>query len=183
MLAGDSPSPCHQWEGQNRGEDRWTPIPRLVFPHPSPCIWTARVLQSLTLRLPPGHPRGRLSPLNCQSMMYDLRWQPVRKKRRLLEPPLNRFGDRNERKRLLRRNGKSMSSAESGDMMPGTGWRRKELGSKKNTAMSKGLLEPVLTPLLTPWDGVSMNGPGKGHTRVPHGLGTYGAPAPWTINS
>ena len=26
-----------------------------------------------------------------------------------------------------------------------------------------------------------MNGPRKGHTRVPHGLGTYRVPAPWTI--
>ena len=81
-------------KGQNRGEDRWMPILRLVFPHPSPCIWTTRVLQSLTLRLPPGCPRGWSSPpLNCWSMMYDLRWQPVRKKRRLLEPPLTRSRD------------------------------------------------------------------------------------------
>ena len=184
MLAGDSPSPHHQWEGQNRGEDRWTPVPRLVFPHPSLCIWTTRVLQSLTPRPPPGSPRGWLStPLNCQSMMYDLRWQPMRKKRRLLEPPMNRFRDRNERKRPLRRNRKRTSSAESGNVMPGVGWRRKELGTKKNTTMSEGPLEPVLTPLLTPWDGVSMNGPGKRHTRVLHGLGTYGALVPWTINS
>ena len=183
MLAGDSLSPHHQWEGQNRGEDRWTPILRLVFPHPSLCIWTTRVLQSLTPRLPPGCPGGRLSPLNCQSMTYDLRWQPMRKKRRLLKPPLNGFGDRNERKRPLRRNGKSTSSTESGNVMPGVSWRRKELGGKKNTTMSEGPLEPVLTPLPTPWDGASTNGTGKRHTRVPHGLGTYGAPAPWTINS
>ena len=76
-----------------------------------------------------------------------------------------------------------MSSAESGDVMLGLSWRRKELSSKKNTTMSEGPPEPVLTLLLTPWDGASMNGPGKGHTRVLHGLGTYGAPAPWTINS
>ena len=43
---GTGPSPHHQWEGQNRGEDRQMPVPRLVFPHPSPCIWTIRVLQS-----------------------------------------------------------------------------------------------------------------------------------------
>ena len=184
MLAGDSSSPHHQWEGQNRGEDRWMSILRLVFPHPSPCIWTARVLQSLTLRPPPGHPRGWLSPpLNCQSTTYDLRWQPMRKKRRLLEPPLTGFGDRNERKRPLRRNGKSTSSTESGNVMPGIGWRRKELGSKKNTIVSKGPPGPVQTPLLTPWDSASRNGPGKRHMRVPHGLGTYRAPAPWTINS
>ena len=96
---------------------------------------------------------------------------------------MNGFRDRNERKRPLRRNRKSMSSTESSDVMPGVSWRRKELGGKKNTTMSEGPPEPVLTPLLTPWDGASMNGPGKGHMRVPHGLGTYGAPAPWTINS
>ena len=115
--------------------------------------------------------------------MYDLRWQPTRKKRRLLEPPLTRSRDRNERKRLLGRNGRSTSSTESGNVMPGVGWRRKELGSKENTIMSEGPLGPVLTPLPTPWDGVSTNGPGKRHMRVPHGLGTYGVPAPWTINS
>ena len=107
-------------------------------------------------------------------MTYDLRWWPARRKRRLLKPPLTRLGGRNERKRLLRRNGKSMSPAESRDMMPGIGWRRKEL-SGKNTIMSEGPLGPVLTPLLTPWDGVSMNGPGKRHMRVPHGLGTWSA--------
>ena len=184
VLAGDSPSPCHQWEDQNRGEDRWTLIPRLVFPHMPLCIWTARVLQSLTLRPPPGCLRGQLSPLkNWQSVMYNSRWQPTRKRRRLLKPPLNRFRDKNERKRPLRRNGKSTSSAGSGNMMPGISWRRKELGGKKNTTVNEGPLEPVLTLLLTPWDGVSMSGPGKGHTRVLHGLGTYGVPAPWTINS
>ena len=69
------------------------------------------------------------------------------------------------------------------NVMPGVSWRRKELSSKKNTTMSEGPLDPVLTPLLTPWDGASTNGPGKGHMRVLHGLGTYGVPAPWTINS
>ena len=68
-------------------------------------------------------------------------------------------------------------------MMPGISWKRRELSSKKNTTMSEGPPEPVLTLLPTPWDGASMNGPGEGHARVPHGLGTYGAPAPWTINS
>ena len=184
VLAGDSPSPHHQWEGQNRGEDRQTLVPRLVFPHPSLCIWTAKVLQLLTPRPPLGHPRGLLSlPPNWQSVTCALKWQPVRKRRRLLEPPLNGFGDKNERKRPLRRNGRSMSSTGSGDVMLGVSWRRKELSSKRNTTMSEGPPEPVLTLLLTPWDGVNMNGPKGGHTRVPHGLGTYGAPAPWTINS
>ena len=45
-------------KGQNRGEDRQTPVLRLVFPHPSPCIWTTRVLQSLTLTPPPDRPGG-----------------------------------------------------------------------------------------------------------------------------
>ena len=76
-----------------------------------------------------------------------------------------------------------MSCAESRDMTLDVSWKRRELDSKKNTTMSKGPPEPVLTLLPTPWDGVSMNGPGGGHTRVPHGLGTYGVPAPWTINS
>ena len=76
-----------------------------------------------------------------------------------------------------------MSCAESGDVMPDISWKRRELNGKQNTTMSEGPLEPVLTLLLTPWDGLSMNGPGGGHTRVPHGLGTCGVPAPWTINS
>ena len=107
----------------------------------------------------------------------------MRKKKRLLKPPLNGFRDRNERKRALRRNGKSTSSTESGDVMPYISWKRRELDGKKNTTVSRGPPEPVLTLLLTPWDGASMNGPGEGHMRVPHGLGTYGVPTPWTINS
>ena len=153
MLAGDSPSPRHQWEGQNRGEDRQTLILGLVSP-PQPitmhldCQGPA-VTYSEAISRPPG---GRLSPpLNWQSVMYDLRWQPMRKRRRLLEPPLNGFRDKNKRKRPLRRNRKSTSSAESGNLMPGVSWRRKELGGKKNTTMSEGPLEAVLTLLLTPW--------------------------------
>ena len=96
--------------------------------------------------------------------MYDSRWQPMRKRRRLLEPPLNGFGDKNERKRQLGRSRKSTSSAGSGNAMPGVSWRRKEPGGKKNTTMNEGPPEPVLTLLLIPWDGASMNGPGKGHT-------------------
>ena len=160
------------------------PILRLVFPHPSPCIWTTRVLQSLTPRLPPDHPRGWLSPpLNCQCMMCGLRLQLMRKKRRLLEPPLTRSGDRNETNKLLLRNKRSMSSAGSGNVMLGIGWLRKELSSRKSIIMSEGPLGPVLIPLLTPWDGASMSGPRRKRMRVPHGLGTYGAPAPWTTNS
>ena len=76
-----------------------------------------------------------------------------------------------------------MSSTESGNVMPDVSWKRRKLNGKKNTTVSEGPLEPVLTLLPTPWDGVSMNGPGEGHMRVLHGLGTYGAPAPWTIKS
>ena len=53
-------------------------------------------------------------------------------------------------------------------MMLGIGWRGKELSGKKNTIMSKGPPGPVLTPLLTPWDGASTNGPGKRHVRESH---------------
>ena len=184
MPAGDSLSPHHPWEGHNRGEDRWTLVPKLVFPHPSLCIQTTRVLWLLTPRLPLGWPRGLLSlPPNWQSVMCTLKWQPVRKRRRLLEPPLNEFGDKNKRKMPLGGKEKSTSSAGSGDVMPGISWRRKEPGGKRNTTMNAGLPEPVLTLLLTPWDGVNMNGPKGGHTRAPHGLGTYGVPAPWTINN
>ena len=38
-------------------------------------------------------------------------------------------------------------------------------------------------PSPTLWDGVNMSGPRKGHTRVPHGLETYGVPAPCITNS
>ena len=135
-------------EQRGRQEDTHT---KASLPQPSLRIWTTKVLQSLTLRQPLGHPGGLLSlPLNWQSATCALKWQPVRKRRRLLEPPLNEFRDKNERKRLLGRKGKSTSSAGSGDVMPGISWRRKELGSKRSTTVSEGPLEPVLTLLLTP---------------------------------
>ena len=72
------------------------------LPPPITCIWTAKVLQSLTPMPPPDHPRGWLPPpLNCQCMTCDLRWQPMRKKRRLLEPPLTGSGNRNEMNKPL----------------------------------------------------------------------------------
>ena len=43
--------------------------------------------------------------------------------------------------------------------------------------------ELVLIPSLIPWDGVNMSGPERTSTRVPHGLGTYGVPAPWAISN
>ena len=45
------------------------------------------------------------------------------KRRRLPKPPLNGYGERNERKRPSRRNRKSRSSTGSGDVSPGVGWR------------------------------------------------------------
>ena len=65
--------------------------------------------------------------------------------------------------------------------MPCTVWRGKELGNRKSITGSAEPLEPALTLSLTPWDGVNMSGPGKGHMRVLHGLGTYGVPVPWSI--
>ena len=102
----------------------------------------------------------------------------MRKKERLLKPPLNRYGERNKRKKLLRRNGKSTSSAGFGAVMPDASWKRRELNGKKNTTMSEGPLQPVLTLLLTHWDGANMNGPGEGHMRVPHGLGDLWSASP-----
>ena len=102
----------------------------------------------------------------------------MKKRRRLPEPPLNGYGEKNKRKRPPRRNGKSRSSAGSGDMTLGVGWRGRELGSKKSTTVNAGPLEPVLTLSLTPWDGANMSGPGKGHLRVPHGLGTLWSASP-----
>ena len=67
--------------------------------------------------------------------------------------------------------------------MPGAGWRRKELGGRKNIIMSKGSPGPVLIPLPIPWDGVSTSGPREKRMRVPHGLETYGVLAPWITSS
>ena len=112
--------PVRRPEQRGRHADACT---EASLPPPTPCIWTARVLQSLTLRLPPGHPRGWLPPpLNCQCMMCGLGLQLTRKKRRLLEPPLIGSGNRNKMRKPLLRNGKSASSAGSGNVMPGVSW-------------------------------------------------------------
>ena len=74
----------------------------------------------------------------------------MRRKRRLLEPTLTISGGRNKRKRLLERNGRNRNITESGDMMPGIGWRGKELSGKRNTITSEGPQGLVLTPSLTP---------------------------------
>ena len=62
-------------------------------------------------------------------------------------------------------------------------WREKGPGNRRSTTM---IAEPqglVLTPSPTLWGGVNMSGLRRGHTRVPHGLETYGVPAPCITNS
>ena len=59
----------------------------------------------------------------------------------------------------------------------------KELNSRKSITRNAEPREPALTLSPTLWGGVNMSGPGKVHMRVPHGLGTCGAPAPWVTNS
>ena len=49
--------------------------------------------------------------------------------------------------------------------------------------MSQGPPGLVPTPSLIPLDGVNMSGPERTSTKVPNGLGTYGAPAPWTTSN
>ena len=107
----------------------------------------------------------------------------MKKKRRLPEPLWSEYEGKNERRRPPTRNRKGRSSVGSSSMTPCAVWRGKGLGDRKSITGSAKPREPVLTPSPTLWDGVNMSGPGKGHTRVPHGLGTYGVPAPWTTNS
>ena len=107
----------------------------------------------------------------------------MKEKRRLPEPLWNKYEGRNEKKTPPTRNMKSRSSVEPNGMASCVVWRGKGLGNRKSTTRSAEPREPVLTPSPTLWDGVNMSGPGKGHTRVPHGLETYGVPAPCTTNS
>ena len=76
-----------------------------------------------------------------------------------------------------------MSSEEFTNMRLGVNWRRKGLSGRKSIITSEGPPELVPIPSLTPWDGANTSGPGKTSMRVPHGLETYGVPAPWTINN
>ena len=75
----------------------------------------------------------------------------MKKRRRLLEPPLSRYRDKNKRKRLPRRNGKSMSSAGSGNVMPGRklekeGARQQEEYNHEHRA-SGACPDPITDPL------------------------------------
>ena len=62
-------------------------------------------------------------------------------------------------------------------------WPRRELNERRNITGSGGPPELVLTLSLIPLDGVSTHGLNRTSTRPPNGLGTCGAPAPWTISS
>ena len=110
-------------------------------------------------------------------------WQLTKKKRRLPEPLWNEYEGRNEKKTPPARDMKSRSSIGSDGMMPCVVWRGKGLGDRMSTTGSAKPREPVLIPSPTLWDGVNMSGPEKGCMRVPHGLETYGVPAPCTTNS
>ena len=75
----------------------------------------------------------------------------MKKRRRLLKPPLSRYRDKNERKRLPGRNGKSMSSTGSGDVMLGVGWE--EEGAQQQDECNHGCRasgacpDPITDPL------------------------------------
>ena len=107
----------------------------------------------------------------------------MKEKRRLPEPLWNEYEGRNKKKTPPTRNVKSRSSVEPDGMVSCIVWRGKGLGDRKSTTGSAEPWEPVLTPSPTLWDGVNMSGPRKGHTRVPHGLETYGVSALCTTNS
>ena len=115
--------------------------------------------------------------------MCSSRWQLRRKRKRLPEPPWSEYIGKSEKRKLPVRNRRGRSSAGSSDMMPCEVWRGKGLSDRMSITGSTEPLEPVLTLSLTPWDGANMSGPGRGHMRVPHGLGTYGVPVPWITNS
>ena len=79
---------------------------------------------------------------------------------------------------LPARSVKNRSSIELNGMAPYVVWREKGPGDRKSITGSTEPGGPVLTPSLTLWGGVNMSGLGRGCTKVPYGLETYGAPAP-----
>ena len=95
-------------------------------------------------------------------------------KRKPLGPPSTRSDNRNGTNKLPKEKKRSTSSEEGG---------KEGLGSRKSIIVSEGPLELVPIPSLTPWNGVNMNGPERTSTKVLNGLGTYGAPAPWTTSN
>ena len=158
-------------------------IPRPDFPQRSRCSWIVRVRQLPTRRPLPGHlGELKLLPLSQHWVMCVSNWWLTKEKRRLPEPLWSEYVSRNERKMLAARNVKGRSSVELNSMAPCVVWREKGPGDRKSTTVSAEPQGPVLTPSLTLWGGVNMSGLRRGHTRVPHGLETYGAPAPCITN-
>ena len=165
-------------------KDRQAPILRPDFPQRSRCSWIVRVRQLPTPRPPPGH-LGELKllpPSQCWVTCVS-NWRLVKKKRRLPEPLWSEYIGRNERRMLPTRNVKNRSSIELNGVAPYVVWREKGPGDRKSTTGSAEPQGPVLTPSPTLWGGVNMSGLRRGHTKVPHGLETYGVPAPCITNS
>ena len=127
--------------------------------------------------------RATISLRDWRSAMCALKWQPTRKRRRLLEPPLNEFRDKNKRKRPLGGKEKSMSSAGSSNVMPGCRLEKdRSPGSKRNTTANAELLRACPDPITNPLGWCEYEWSKKGDIRESRmGWGTYGAPAPWTI--
>ena len=155
------------------------------FPQWSRCSWIIRVWPLPTRRLPPGHlGELKLLPLSQCWATCVSNWWLVKKKRRLPGPLWNEYAGRNERRTPPARNMKSRSSVELDGMASCIVWREKGPGDRRSTTV---ITEPrglVLTPSPTLWGGVNMSGLRRGHTtKVPHGLETYGVPAPCITNS
>ena len=76
-----------------------------------------------------------------------------------------------------------MSPEKFTSMRLSKGWQRRGPGGRKSIIGGKGPLGLVLTPSLIPSDGVNTHGPKRTSVRVPNGLGTCGALAPWTTSN
>ena len=162
------------------------PIPVLIFPCPSPWGWTIKALQSLTLRWPldPPPPKGDYYPrMPWRCAMCGSRLRLASEKRKLLEPPSTRSDNRNGMNKPPKEKKRSTSPEEFARTRPDVSWWRRGLGSRRSIIMSEGPLELVPIPSPIPWDGVNMSGPQRTSTKVPNGLGIYGAPAPWTTSN